>query len=95
MPQFPKYQQAALDALRVRLSPDDPANNTSDEVKEHLRAVRPWLQSWVLPLIDAIESSNDYGERWQREFALSEGRKMAARRAELRTPPPTKTTQSG
>ena len=48
-------QRDALLVLRVRLNPEDPSNQSSDEIKEHLRAIRLWLDSWVLPAIEAVE----------------------------------------
>lgn len=65
-------QRDALLVLRTRLNPDDPANSASAEVKEHLRAIRGWLDSWVIPAIDAVEP---HAPTW----IVEETRRYAAR----------------
>ena len=64
---LPQYQRDALLVLRTRLDPNNPANTASEEIKAHLKAIGGWLDSWVIPALDSIESENDCGSRWLRD----------------------------
>lgn len=68
---LPRYQQDALLVLRTRLDPRNPANTSTAEIKAHLTAIQPWLDSWVLPAVNAMASGNAYSERWIREAVTS------------------------
>lgn len=76
MPQLTQYQRDAVLVLRTRLNPRDPLNKCSEDIKRHLEAIRPWLDSWVIPAVDAIDSSNDYSMRWLREAVSRDARQF-------------------
>jgi hypothetical protein len=73
---LPQFQKDALLVLRTRLDPGNPENTASAEIKEHLKAIEPWLESWVFPAVDSISSSANFSERWIREEVSSWARKI-------------------
>jgi hypothetical protein len=48
-------QRRAIRIIRTRLDPYNLNNNAHESIKEHLRAIRPYLYTWVLPLLDAMQ----------------------------------------
>lgn len=82
---LPNYQRDALLVLRVRLNPDDPANLSSDEIKMHLRAIRGWLDSWVLTAVDVIDSDRNPGTAWLREAIARDARHMRSVAEEVKS----------
>ena len=81
MPKLTQYQRDALLVLRTRLDPNCPENHATDEVKAHLRALGPWLSSWVLPAVECVDSSADYSQRWLREDVAAQARSIRIERA--------------
>jgi hypothetical protein len=63
-----KTQAAAIAALRMQLDPNHPGNRADAEIKAHLAAIQHWVNTWVTPLIDAMEPHADRGDR---EYAQS------------------------
>lgn len=86
MSKLTQYQEDALLVLRTRLNPHDPCNTASDEVKAHLRAIVPWLDTWVVPHLDTIDSSASSAQRWLREKTEDEARHIRLRQAERKAP---------
>lgn len=82
MTSLANYQKAALETLRTRLNPEDPANTATDEVKAHLRAIGPWLSAWVMPLVDTIDSTRGTNQYLRRE-AIEAARGIRRRRRKI------------
>jgi len=59
----PQYLQDALLVLQAKLDPDHPGFTADKSVREALRSIRPYLQTWVLPLVEVAQGEH----RWQRE----------------------------
>jgi hypothetical protein len=70
--------------LRTRLNPHDPCNTASDEIKAHLRAIDPWLSTWVLVPVDTIDSDRGYEHKWMREATSREAGYIRAAQAKLK-----------
>lgn len=80
-----KTQQRALELLKARLDPSSSYFTASDDVKAALKSIGPYLDTWVLPLVDYLLA----GEAWpgQAEYIRSDhhgriGRRQAAEQAD-------------
>lgn len=71
-----QFQMDALLLLRTMLNPDDPQNTVTDEIKEHMRAMQPWLSSSVHTALDTIDSPKAYEHRWMREATSEKARRI-------------------
>jgi len=82
-----QYQQDALLVLRTRLNAHDPCNTASDEIKAHLRAIDPWLSTWVMTAVDTIDSNCGYEHQWMREATAREAGHIREAQAKLKQNP--------
>lgn len=71
-----QYQKDALLVLRTTLNPNDPQNTIADDLKGHLRALRPFFDGVVLTAIDVIDSPKEYEHRWMREAVSERARRI-------------------
>jgi len=71
-----QFQKDGLLSVRTLLNPHDPCNPASDEIKEQLKAMWPWLSSNVLTAVDTIDSPNEYEHRWMREETSRRARRI-------------------
>lgn len=69
-------QAAAVDLLRARLDTGDRGFAGSAEVRVALDSIRPYLDSYILPLLDNIER----GDQWHGQGATIKGDASAMRR---------------
>ena len=64
---LPRYQQDALLVLRTLLDPECPENDGTAATKAHLRALRVYLDAWVMAALDAMEGVSGSGhDPWLR-----------------------------
>jgi len=86
MSKLAQYQQDALLVLRTRLNPHDPCNTASDEIKAHLRAIEPWLSTWVLVPVDTIDSNRGYEHQWMREATARDADRIRSDQQKVKVP---------
>ena len=83
---LPQYQQDALLVLRTRLDPECPENQATEEIKTHLRALRVYLDAWVMPALDAMEGISGSGyDPWLRRDMHRQAITMRSRAAARRS----------
>jgi hypothetical protein len=80
-----KTQTMALSIVRSRIDPADPMFSASDDVEAGLNAMRPYLDSWVWPLLDYVLKGERYcgqADEIRRDYA-SRGTRRASRERQL------------
>lgn len=76
-----KANEYAAEVLRARLNVSDAGFAASDKVRRALETIQPYLDTWVLPVVNSLVNEQWCGQRRQIRADAAEVRARRSRKA--------------